>query len=222
MKTLELKKKSLEELSKEYGQLTAVEQMECIGGGDGTFTNPWTYEQYNADYTCYGGYVDFCGQVIYVIPAAVCNASYSNKLSSPAALVFDSVYEGIGHYFEKVYQGSFRITNSKSEFELVIYNKVVGNQYCNTSKHFFEGKVITGKTFSKCLGALGIGMSLYDLYKDAKGIFDADSIEEMTLAIVDTTADCICLVPHYGIGIAFSIYWNGFDGRSQVLNLLGL
>ena len=225
MSKTELKKKTLSELEESLDQ--GGVGLQSVGGGDGSYGNPYSEAEYNALVTAgyfTGGYVELDGEVLWSLSPAYCDSgtspggSWVNVLLSYASASFDA-----GGQVAQQSPWTVRFTNSTGRVDFRCYtNGWSGTQYVNNYQPFGAGKVLRvsgiGNVLSNIaytLGAANLVISFYDF-------FTAQSPDERWSAIIDVAACVISFVP-YGVGAAFSIaYSSGLDSqiKSAVLSYM--
>jgi hypothetical protein len=81
-----LTKQNLEELAQQMVVIDTATQAKFIGGGDGTWGNPWTAEEYyNSDINAIiGGWVVIDGITDYMCPGVRCVEGITNSIAETA------------------------------------------------------------------------------------------------------------------------------------------
>lgn len=220
MRKLKLKRKSLEELSKVMPVLDSATQDGIVGGGSGTYFDPYSQTEFMQICTTgyfSGGYVDTPegvmwyggnGSGYYWDPGTSSTQNHSEQDDSSNLISRFSLAFGVSEEFVKnnCPNAHFRITNSFGEVDIVFRDHSISNQYCNASKDCFKGKVFktadSVHSLGRLLGAIG-------LLPDVGVLIDsAASKADKCYAFIDLVYGGVSLVLDAGgVGLACNIAW---------------
>lgn len=220
MRKLKLKRKSLEELSKVMPVLDSATQDGIVGGGSGTYFDPYSQTEFMQICTTgyfSGGYVDTPGGVMwyggngsgyYWDSSRTQSQSSSGGVDSSSTWsVFSTVFGLSEEAVKQICPNShFRFTNSFGDVDIVISDHSISNQYCNASKKVWNGKVF--KTTSS-LHALAKFCNLGNLVEDISKVASSESSRaERVYAIVDFSVGALSFFLDCGaVGVVLDVAW---------------